>query len=112
MAATVHGSSLVVFNSVPVLTGYTVQGYTKNISKGLTIEVFDETGKRVGVKYDDTTKEISIEALFIEDIPTVGGTFSYDGELWECLSVELKGNNKSSTVVTIKGKNSEGVALD
>jgi len=95
---------------VPTLTGYVIQTYNKNSTNGNVIEVFDETGNRKAVRYDDDTTEISIDAIFAgATLPTVGATFTYDGATYECTGLEEKGENKGAKKITLKGKKSEGI---
>jgi hypothetical protein len=106
-----HGLSTLTF-AVPNITGYVVQSYTLNSNSANVIEVFNESGNRVCVRYDDVTNEISVDAVLAgATLPTPGATFTYDGIKYECLSVEKKGENKNSVKVALKGKKSEYITL-
>ena len=111
MAAQTHGLSTLTFG-VPVLTGYVVQSYTNANHCANVVEILDESGNRVVSRYDDSTHEITLEAILAgATLPTVGGTFTYDSVTYECLSVEKKGENKGAVKVSIKGKVSENITL-
>lgn len=109
MAANVHGLSTLTFG-VPTLTGYVIQSYTKSTTSANVVEVFNEIGNRVASNYDDITTEITLDAVIAgATLPTVGTTFSYDGVTYECVSVEIKGENKGAKKVSLKGKKSASI---
>ena len=111
MAAQTHGLTTLTFG-VPALTGYVIQSYTNANHCANVVEVLNETGNRVCSRYDDSTHEITVEAILAgATLPTVGGTFTYDAVTYECLSVEKKAENKGAVKVSIKGKVSENLSL-
>lgn len=111
MSAQTYGVSGVVFGS-PALTGYIVQSNSVSSKPAVVAEVMDENGKRVHVRYDDVTSEVSFDAIFQgASIPAAGATFAVDGVTYEVLSVDVKRENKGFKTVSIKGKTSESITL-
>lgn len=110
--ANTYGLNTIEFSGVPAMTGYVVQTYTLGSTPANIIEVFDEDGNRKAVSYDDITNEISLDCVFAgATLPVAGATFTYNSDDYECLSVEVKGENKGAKKISIKGKNSAGISL-
>lgn len=111
MAATTHGLQTLTYG-VPLLTGYVVQTYSTSSTAANVIEVFDEVGNRKAARYDDVTSELTLECILAgATLPAPGAVFTYNAIKYECLSVDVKAENKGAKKVTIKGKTSEGITL-
>lgn len=93
-------------------TGYIVQTYDIVKKNNVVAEIFDENGVRSHVRYDDLTKELSLEMYVnggAEPIP--GEVLTYHSVKYEILEVTVKGSQKDFVRVAVKAKNSEDVAL-
>jgi hypothetical protein len=106
-----YGLTTLTFG-VPTMTGFVLQTSTKSTTPANVIEVPDENGNLKCARYDDTTTEITLDAVFAGGTyPTVGGTFTFDSIKYICTSLEIKAENKGAVKATIKGKTSEYITL-
>lgn len=111
MAANTYGLQTLTFGT-PTMTGFVLQSYTKTTTPNNVIEVMDETGNLKAARYDDTTTEITLEAVFAGGTyPDAGQVFTFDGVKYITTSVEIKAENTSAVKATIKGKTSEFITL-
>ena len=110
--ATTYGLQTLTFGT-PTKSGYVVQSSSTSATNGVVAEVLDNSGVRRAVRYDDETIELSLEAVLHASttLPSPGGSFAYDGETYEVLSVEKKSANNDFVKVAIKGKKSQGVTV-
>ena len=109
MAALTHGLSSFTFG-VSGLSGYVVQSHGTSTAPQVVAEVFDESGIRKHVRYDDNTTELSFEGILQgATLPVAGDALTFGGLTWEVLSVELKRANKDFAKVAIKGKRSSAI---
>ena len=106
-----YGLNTLTFG-VPTLTGYVVQSYNLGSKCALVVPVANESGVIVQRRYDDVTTEVSVEAVIAgATLPTPGGTFTYNGIIYEVQGVDVKGQNKEDTTCTVKGIVSQGITL-
>jgi hypothetical protein len=111
MAANTHGLTTLTFGT-PSMTGFVLQNQSLKTSPANVIEVQDENGNLVCARYDDTTTEITLDAVFAGGTyPTVGGTFTINSVKYICTGLEVKSENKGATKVSITGKTSEFITL-
>lgn len=111
MSAQTHGLSSVTFG-VPTLTGYVIQDYSRNKAANVSVEVINESGRKVYHRLDDVKTDLSISAVFNgATLPTVGTTLTYDGTLYIVTNVDEKGSNKDVKRVDIKGVTTEYLTL-
>ena len=87
-------------------SGITVTSYSISQKPGVDETVLDEQGRTIAVHMDDITKELSLEGY----IPTSGGSepsigdqITYKGVSWIVKDVELRGEAKGFTKLSIKG---------
>lgn len=111
MAANTYGLTSITFGTVG-LSGYVVQDSSVASTPQVVAEVFDITGARAHVRYDDVTDELTLNAVLQgATLPTPGAVFTYNGANYETVSVEKKQANKDFVKVTIKGKKSAGITV-
>jgi len=106
-----HGISGLTFGTPPV-AGYVVQSVSNSSKAGVVAEVFDENGCRVHSRYDDTTNEVTFDAIIAgATLPTPGSIFTVNSTDYETLSVDKKWENKGFVSCSIKGKNSANISV-
>lgn len=106
-----HGITGISFGS-PTVAGYVVQTFSSSSKAGVVAEVFDENGCRVHSRYDDTTNEMTFDAIIKgATVPTPGSIFTVNTVDYETISVDTKYGNKEFTACSIKGKNSANLSV-
>lgn len=101
------GVSSIVFGA-PSLTGYLVQGATKNRVPNLVASAQNHVGQVVARRYDDITETISFDAIILNaTVPVAGSTFSYDGSTYEVTSVDETFSNTDFKRISVQGVKSE-----
>lgn len=111
MSTSNYGLSSVSWGT-PLMSGFVVQSYDISKSNQIVAEIFNESGVRKHVRYDDLTSELSIEVVYNGGTaPVPGEVLTYNGIKYETLNVDEKGSNKEFKKFTFKGKNSEGITL-
>jgi hypothetical protein len=109
MPVNTYGLTTLTF-SVPTLTGYVVQAFTKTATSGVVTEIQDSNGKIVTRRHDDYIDELVVEAIFRgATLPAVGALFTYDGASYETMTVETSGQNNEFRRIVLTGRRSEYV---
>ena len=108
-----YGLTSLTFGTTPfITTGYVIKSTTLANKNGINAEVFNETGQRVAVRYDDLITEISVEAILQgATLPAPGTTMTLNSILYEVLSVDQKFVDKDFLTVSIKAKKSANLSL-
>lgn len=95
------GVSSLVFGTLG-LTGYLVNGVTRNSVPNLNASAQNHIGQVVARRYDDITESLSFDAIFNgATVPTAGEPFAYDSETWEVTSVDEVRSNTDYKRVSI-----------
>lgn len=106
-----YGLTSVIYGN-PALSGFVVQSSTVATKTNVVAEVFNETGERVHVRYDDITNELTLDMIVNGgSIPVPGSTLTYNTVVYEIVSSDVKSANKDFEKVTVKCKNSEHLSL-
>lgn len=86
-------------------TGMTVSSYTITTKPAIDEVVLDEQGRQIHLRMDDIVSEISLEGFLptLSGVPSIGDSFTYKTVPYIIKDVELRGEAKGFTKLSIKG---------